>query len=71
MSISNIDETDEKIIRILQGDSRKAFVDIANEIGLSESAVSRYRAGMAPVAHPLRPTRGVAPGRGRGAHPTG
>jgi DNA-binding Lrp family transcriptional regulator len=38
---SNIDETDEKIIRILQADSRKAFVDIANEIGLSESAVRR------------------------------
>ncbi|MEO9295468.1 MAG: HTH-type transcriptional regulator LysM [Nitrososphaera sp.] len=38
---SNIDETDEKIIRILQADSRKAFVDIANDIGLSESAVRR------------------------------
>jgi Lrp/AsnC family transcriptional regulator, regulator for asnA, asnC and gidA len=38
---SNIDETDEKIIRILQGDSRRAFVDIANEIRLSESAVRR------------------------------
>jgi Lrp/AsnC family transcriptional regulator for asnA, asnC and gidA len=38
---SNIDETDEKIIRILQRDSRRAFVDIANEIGLSESAVRR------------------------------
>ncbi|HXG06833.1 MAG TPA: HTH-type transcriptional regulator LysM [Nitrososphaera sp.] len=38
---SNIDETDEKIIRILQADSRKAFVEIANEIGLSESAVRR------------------------------
>jgi DNA-binding Lrp family transcriptional regulator len=37
----NIDETDEKIIRILQADSRKAFVEIANEIGLSESAVRR------------------------------
>ena len=36
--VSNIDETDEKIIRILRADSRKAFVDIANEIGLSESA---------------------------------
>jgi Lrp/AsnC family transcriptional regulator for asnA, asnC and gidA len=35
------DETDEKIIRILQADSRKAFVEIANEIGLSESAVRR------------------------------
>lgn len=39
--VSNIDETDEKIIRILRADSRKAFVDIANEIGLSESAVRR------------------------------
>lgn len=38
---SNIDETDEKIIRILQADSRKAFVEIANQIGLSESAVRR------------------------------
>jgi DNA-binding Lrp family transcriptional regulator len=38
---SNIDEMDEKIIRILQGDSRRAFVDIANDIGLSESAVRR------------------------------
>ena len=36
-----MDETDEKIIRILQADSRKAFVEIANEIGLSESAVRR------------------------------
>jgi Lrp/AsnC family transcriptional regulator, regulator for asnA, asnC and gidA len=41
MLASNIDETDDKIIRILQGDSRRAFVDIANEIGLSESAVRR------------------------------
>ena len=37
----NIDETDEKIIRILQVESRKAFVDIANDVGLSESAVRR------------------------------
>ncbi|MGH9992528.1 MAG: HTH-type transcriptional regulator LysM [Nitrososphaera sp.] len=35
------DETDEKIIRILQVDSRMAFVEIANQIGLSESAVRR------------------------------
>lgn len=41
MSAANIDETDEKIIRIMQADSRKAFVEIANEIGLSESAVRR------------------------------
>lgn len=38
---AKVDETDEKIIRILQADSRKAFVDIASEIGLSESAVRR------------------------------
>lgn len=38
---ADIDATDERIIRILQEDSRKAFVDIANEIGLSESAVRR------------------------------
>jgi len=38
---ARLDETDEKIIRILQTDSRRAFVDIANEIGLSESAVRR------------------------------
>jgi Lrp/AsnC family transcriptional regulator, regulator for asnA, asnC and gidA len=38
---SNIDDTDEKIIRILQADARKAFVEIANQIGLSESAVRR------------------------------
>ena len=37
----NIDETDEKIIRILQVESRKAFVDIASDVGLSESAVRR------------------------------
>jgi Lrp/AsnC family transcriptional regulator for asnA, asnC and gidA len=38
---AQVDETDEKIIHILQADSRRAFVDIANEIGLSESAVRR------------------------------
>jgi DNA-binding Lrp family transcriptional regulator len=38
---SNIDETDDKIIHIMQADSRKAFVEIANQIGLSESAVRR------------------------------
>lgn len=32
---------DEKIIKILQEDARKSFVDIANEIGYSESAVRR------------------------------
>jgi len=38
---ASIDETDEKIIRILQVDSRMAFVEIATQIGLSESAVRR------------------------------
>ncbi|HEV3432524.1 MAG TPA: HTH-type transcriptional regulator LysM [Nitrososphaera sp.] len=38
---SDTDEIDEKIIQILQADSRRAFVDIANQIGLSESAVRR------------------------------
>ena len=38
---ARVDQTDEKIIRILQADSRRAFVEIANEIGLSESAVRR------------------------------
>lgn len=38
---SETDEIDEKIIQILQADSRRAFVDIANQIGLSESAVRR------------------------------
>jgi DNA-binding Lrp family transcriptional regulator len=36
-----MDPTDVKIIKILQSDSRKAFVEIANAIGLSESAVRR------------------------------
>ncbi|MGH9912875.1 MAG: AsnC family transcriptional regulator [Nitrososphaeraceae archaeon] len=36
-----MDPTDLKIIKILQSDSRRAFVEIANEIGLSESAVRR------------------------------
>ena len=36
-----MDPTDVKIIKILQSDSRRAFVEIANEIGLSESAVRR------------------------------
>ncbi|HEY7081016.1 MAG TPA: Lrp/AsnC family transcriptional regulator [Nitrososphaeraceae archaeon] len=35
------DSIDEKIIKILQEDARKSFVDIANEIGYSESAVRR------------------------------
>jgi Lrp/AsnC family transcriptional regulator, regulator for asnA, asnC and gidA len=38
---ANTDEIDEKILLILQADARRAFVDIANEIGLSESAVRR------------------------------
>jgi DNA-binding Lrp family transcriptional regulator len=38
---ANTDEIDEKILRLLQADARRAFVDIANDIGLSESAVRR------------------------------
>ena len=38
---ASTDEIDERILRVLQEDSRRAFVDIANEIGLSESAVRR------------------------------
>ena len=38
---ANLDEIDDKIIKILEADSRKAFVDIATQIGLSESAVRR------------------------------
>lgn len=38
---NNIDSFDEKIIKILQNDARKPFVEIANTIGLSESAVRR------------------------------
>ncbi len=39
--LNNLDEIDQKIIFILQNDSRRPFVEIANEIGLSESAVRR------------------------------
>jgi DNA-binding Lrp family transcriptional regulator len=39
--LNNIDSFDEKIINILQNDARKPFVEIANTIGLSESAVRR------------------------------
>jgi Lrp/AsnC family transcriptional regulator, involved in the regulation of lysine biosynthesis len=38
---SGLNSIDEKILNILQADSRKPFVDIATEIGLSESAVRR------------------------------
>ena len=37
----NLDSIDDKIIGILQYDSRKSFVEIGSEIGLSESAVRR------------------------------
>ncbi len=37
----SFDGIDEKIIHILQNDARRSFVVIANEIGLSESAVRR------------------------------
>jgi DNA-binding Lrp family transcriptional regulator len=36
-----LNSIDEKIIRILKNDSRKSFVEIANDIGMSESAVRR------------------------------
>jgi Lrp/AsnC family transcriptional regulator, regulator for asnA, asnC and gidA len=39
--LNNIDSFDKKIIKILQNDARKPFVEIANTIGLSESAVRR------------------------------
>jgi Lrp/AsnC family transcriptional regulator, regulator for asnA, asnC and gidA len=39
--LNNVDSFDEKIIKILQNDARKPFVEIANTIGLSESAVRR------------------------------
>jgi DNA-binding Lrp family transcriptional regulator len=38
---SDLNSIDEKIIHILQIDSRKPFVEIAKQIGLSESAVRR------------------------------
>ena len=38
---NNIDSLDDQIIRILQSNSRKSFVEIAEEIKLSESAVRR------------------------------
>ncbi len=37
----SLNNVDEKIIKILRNDSRKSFVEIANEIGMSESAVRR------------------------------
>ena len=37
----NLNSIDEKIINILKNDSRKSFVEIANDIGMSESAVRR------------------------------
>ena len=36
-----MDPVDIRIVKILQTDSRKPFVEIANQIGLSESAVRR------------------------------
>jgi Lrp/AsnC family transcriptional regulator, involved in the regulation of lysine biosynthesis len=38
---NDLNSIDEKIIRLLQVDSRKPFVEIAKQIGLSESAVRR------------------------------
>jgi len=37
----NLNSIHEKIIKILRNDSRKSFVEIANVIGMSESAVRR------------------------------
>jgi DNA-binding Lrp family transcriptional regulator len=37
----NLNSIDEKIIGILKSDSRKSFVEIANSIGMSESAIRR------------------------------
>ena len=37
----NLNSIDEKIIKILKIDSRKSFVEIATEIGMSESAIRR------------------------------
>jgi DNA-binding Lrp family transcriptional regulator len=37
----NLNSIDERIIKILKNDSRKSFVEIANDIGMSESAVRR------------------------------
>lgn len=39
--VDNLNSIDEKIIKILKNDSRKSFVEIANDIGMSESAVRR------------------------------
>ena len=39
--VDNLNSIDEKIIGILKSDSRKSFVEIANSIGMSESAVRR------------------------------
>ncbi len=39
--MSSVDKIDEKMLRILREDSRKAFVEIAKQVGLSESAVRR------------------------------
>jgi DNA-binding Lrp family transcriptional regulator len=38
---NEFDSTDEKIMQLLREDSRKSFVDIGAQIGLSESAVRR------------------------------
>jgi Lrp/AsnC family transcriptional regulator, regulator for asnA, asnC and gidA len=38
---NEFDSTDEKIMQLLREDSRKSFVDIGVQIGLSESAVRR------------------------------
>jgi Lrp/AsnC family transcriptional regulator, regulator for asnA, asnC and gidA len=37
----DLDPFDDKILKILEADSRRPFVEIASEVGLSESAVRR------------------------------
>src|SRR5579875_1453954 len=44
--ISQVDQIDEKIISMLKEDGRKAFVDIAKVINLSEAAVRRRVANL-------------------------
>lgn len=41
MAENQINNIDEKILAILRDDSRKSFVEIADSIGMSESAVRR------------------------------
>lgn len=40
-AMSKDNELDQRILEILRMDSRKSFVDIGKELGLSESAIRR------------------------------